>query len=42
MALQIAQDATQRDYGLTDQLWTIVEGRLVPYEYDWMSSADRN
>jgi uncharacterized protein YtpQ (UPF0354 family) len=42
MALQIAQDATQRDYGLTDQLWTVVEGRLVPYEYDWMSSADRN
>jgi uncharacterized protein YtpQ (UPF0354 family) len=42
MALQVAQDATQRDYGLTDQLWTIVDGRLVPYEYDWMSSDDRS
>ena len=42
MALQIAQDATQRDYGLTDQLWTIIDGRLVPYEYDWSSSDDRS
>lgn len=42
MALQIAQDATQRDYGLTDQLWTVVDGRLVPYEYDWSSSDERS
>ena len=42
IALQIATDAQSLDYGLTDQLWTMVDGRLVPYEYDWTSSADRN
>lgn len=42
MALQIAQDAQRLDYGLTDQLWTVINGQIIPYEYDWMSSTENN
>ncbi|MBA3469694.1 MAG: DUF1444 family protein [Herpetosiphonaceae bacterium] len=42
LALQIAQDSQTLDYALTDQLWTIVNGQIVPYEYNWMSSAENN
>ncbi len=42
LALRIAQDAQTLDYPLTDQLWTVVDSRIIPYEYNWMSSAENN
>ncbi|GIV95774.1 MAG: hypothetical protein KatS3mg057_0431 [Herpetosiphonaceae bacterium] len=33
VAQQIALDATHREYGLTDQLFTLVDGRIELYEY---------
>lgn len=38
IATQISQDASRLDYRLTDQLFTLVNGRLEPYSYDWTSS----
>ena len=42
IALQVAQDATRMDYSLTDQLFTIVNGHIEIYEYDWSSSNRQN
>jgi len=38
IAMQIAKDMTHAEYGLTDQLFTVVDGRLELYEYDLTSS----
>ncbi len=38
IAMQIAQDYSRLDYSLTDALFTIVNGRLEIYDYDWSSS----
>ncbi|GAA5526949.1 DUF1444 family protein [Herpetosiphon gulosus] len=42
IAMQIAQDAYKLDYGLSDQLWTIKQGQILIYEYDWSSSERKN
>lgn len=41
MAIQVAQDSYNLDYGLTDQLWTVKNNQILPYEYD-LSSSERN
>ncbi|KPL86809.1 DUF1444 family protein [Herpetosiphon geysericola] len=42
IAMQIAQDAYKLDYGLSDQLWTVKQGQILIYEYDWSSSERKN
>lgn len=41
IALQVASDAQRLDYSLTDQLFTLNEGRLDLYGYDWSLGDER-